>query len=125
VVVHDIENDSQAVAVRRIHEGARVIRCAVVMKGCEEEHAVIAPPEAPVELRDRHHFERRDPERREMRQPFTRRRPRPAGRERTDVHFVDDLAVTRLRASPPARRPRERVRIDDHRGPEGTVRLKA
>ena len=77
------------------------------MKGREEEHAVIAPPEAPIELGDRHHFERRDPERREMRQPFTRRRPRPAGGERADVHFVDDLAVTRLRASPATRRPCE------------------
>src|SRR5262245_53366694 len=60
-----------------------------------------------------------------MRQALTRRRPRATGGERADVHFVDDLAVTRRRTAPRAGRPFECPRIDHHGWSKRTVWLKA
>ena len=62
VVVDDVEDDGEAVAMRLVHEAAQVVGLAVDMRGGEEVDAVIAPAEAAGELGDRHHLDARDPE---------------------------------------------------------------
>ena len=51
VVVDDVEDDGEAVAVRLVHEAAQVVGLAVETRGGEEVDAVIAPAEAARETR--------------------------------------------------------------------------
>ena len=108
--------------VRRVDEAAEIVRRAVHVRRRKEIDAVVAPAEASVELRDRHHLDDRDPEARQLRQLARRRRPRPLARERADVHLVDDLPFDATRPSTPASvqcRPRDR------RSPTGRAGLRA
>ena len=124
MVVDDVQDDGQPMAMRLIHEPAQVVRLAVEAGGREEIDAVVAPAESPGELGDRHHLQAGHPEGRQLAELSRRRRPCALARERADVHLVDHLPVEG--GAPPARvRPGELRGVDHAGGAGGALRLRA
>ena len=124
MVVDDVEDHGDAARVRRVDEAPEVVGRAVKTRRREQIDAVVAPPEAPLELRDRHHLDERDADARELPQLLRRRGKRARARERADVHLVRDLS-RQHRAGPRLIGPAERVRIDDLGRSVRTLGLKA
>jgi hypothetical protein len=111
VVVHDVQDHPDAHRVRAVDEGAEVVRPAVQARGGEQVDAVVAPAEVADEIGDRHHLDRGDAGPRELGQLPGGGVPRPPGRERPDVHLVEDLALAR-QAAPRCVRPAEGPGVD-------------
>ena len=81
--------------MRRVDEGAQVVRRAVEAGRRIGQRAVVPPAEAPAEIGDRHHLHDRDAERCEVRQALRGGRPGSALREGADVDLVEHLTVRR------------------------------
>ena len=93
------------------------------MRGREKVHAVITPTKSPREIRYRHYFDHVDSNARQLRQLLHRRAPRPLFGERSDVHFINDLAF-QFQAWPIHIRPSEFYWIDNAGGTVRSIRLK-
>ena len=124
MVVDDVQNHAQAEVMRAIDEPTQVVRGAVQMARREQIDAVVAPAETSGELRDRHHFDRGDPDVGERRQLLHRRTPGAFLGERADVELVEHLAFE-AHAGPRLIGPCKRVRIDHLRRAVRTERLGA
>ena len=114
VVVHDVEDHSDAERVRAIHEAAQIVGPAVQPRRREHVDAVVTPAEPAGEVGDRHHFDDGNAGMRQLRQLALRGRPRPFACEGADVQLVDHLARQR-HAAPAHVGPFEGARIDDLR----------
>jgi hypothetical protein len=79
----------------------------------------------PGEFVDGHHLDRRDADVFQEWQVLRRRVPRALGRERADVHLVEDLRFGLRDALPVNVRPRGVARVDHLRGAERSVGLRA
>ena len=124
VVVDDVEDDADAERVGAIDEPLQIVGPAVQARGRKQIDAVIAPPEAALELRDRHQLDDRDSRMRELGQLGFGRRKRALARERADMQLVDHLAFER-HAAPRIVGPFECPRIDDLRCAVRAVGLEA
>ena len=98
---------------------------AVEVTGREQIDAVVAPPAAAGELRDRHHLDRGDAEVGERRQMIERRQPGAFVGEGADVHLVQHLPFERATPGHPASVQVNAARIDDLRRPVRAERLEA
>ena len=92
MIVDDVENDAEPEPVRRIDEGAQIVRRPVKPRRREQRDPVIAPAEPARKFRDRHHFDDADADLLQERQLVDRGRPRAFAREGADMHLIDDLA---------------------------------
>jgi hypothetical protein len=124
MVVDDVDQHGETVAVGGVHERPEIVGPAVGTRRREQRDAVVAPVPAPGELGDGHQLDGGDAEVAKVRQPADRRAERALGRERADVQFVDDGAP-RIEAAPVLVRPREGARVDDLGPAVDAVRLKA
>ena len=87
--------------MRGVDEGADVVGHAVEPRRRPEVDAVVAPAEPAGELVQRHDLEERDADVAQQRELLDRRTKGAFGRERADVHLVDDeLFERRILASP-------------------------
>src|SRR6266487_6133614 len=107
-----------------VDERPQVIGRSVQMRRCKKIYPVVTPAKFPGEIRDRHHFDHRDSDARQLRQLLRRGTPRSFLRECADVHFVNDLALQR-NSRPLRVRPSELVWIDYARDTVRSFRLKA
>ena len=124
VVVDRVENDRQAVAVCRIHERAEIVWSAVGARRREERHPVVSPVPVAGEVSDRHHFDRRDAEVAQVREPLARGGEGALRRERADVQLVEDQ-VFRTAWLPARIVPAIRLGVDDLRWTVHPLRLEA
>ena len=111
MVVHDVEENHQALPVRRLHEMFQIIRRAITRVGRERQYAVVAPVPSSRKTRNRHQLDRRDAERRQIRYALDGGQKVAAGCERADVQLVNHGFVPRP-ARPLRIVPRERMRAD-------------
>ena len=93
VVVDHIENDADPDGVSRVDEAAKVIGGAVKPRRCVQADAVVSPAECAGEIGDRHECDRRDAERRQVRESRGGGGPSSFRCEGPDVHLVEYLAV--------------------------------
>ena len=107
-----------------IDEPPEIVRRAVESRRREQVDAVVTPTEASVEFGDRHHFDQRDSQFGQLRQLGDRGREGSFGSECADMHLINDLPFPR-RAGPLVIVPQVNGRIDNHRQPVRTVRLKS
>ena len=95
VVVDGVEDHADPLGVRRVHQGAQVVRMAVGARGRVEEHAVVAPVPAAREVGQRHDLDGRDTQVPEVIELADGGEERALARERADVQLVDDERVQR------------------------------
>ena len=114
VVVDDVEQHGQALAVRGVDELLQPVRPAVGGLRGGDVDAVVAPAVAARELADRHHLDRRDAELAQLAQVRDRGLERALGREGADVQLVEDELADRRRA-PVGVGPRERAGVEQAR----------
>ena len=124
VVVDDVENDTEARAVRNIDQARESLGPAVDRVRCKGVHAVVSPVAPTGESCDRHQLDRRHAELTQIVQAFGNTLERPARRERADVELVDDELLT-PETRPLVLGPPERARVDDLRRPTDPLRLRA
>src|ERR1700691_3196919 len=99
VIVNDVENDAEAVPVRRIDEALHRVGSAVRMMRCEQIDAVVAPSARTRKLAHRHHLDMSHAEITQVAKPLDGGVKRPRVRERANVAFVNDRR--RQRSLPP------------------------
>ena len=108
--------------MRAIDELAQLIRRAVQMRRREQIDAVVAPPEPPLELGDRHQLDHGDTERCQLCDLRSGGRPGAGPGECSGVQLVDHLTAAQdpwpCRIGPPERR-----RVDNGRRTVRTVGL--
>ncbi len=110
VVVDDVEDDGEPLAVCGVDEAREPVRSTVGRMRREVVEPVVAPVAVAREGRDRHDLDRRDPELAQRSQPRDDSVERALGRERPDVQLVDrELVQCRLRS----RRDVECARVED------------
>jgi hypothetical protein len=124
VVVDDVEDDADAVAMGLVDEAPAIVGRTVESRRRVPGDAVVAPAVVAVEIIDRHHFDERDADLLQMRQFLHRRGPRSFGRERADMEFIDDLP-REFHAGPCRVFPFVGVRIDHLRRAMNALRLEA
>ncbi len=125
VIVDDVEQHLDPVAVRRVHEQLQVLRPAVGGVGGEGQHAVVAPVAPAGEGGDRHEFDGGDAEGGEVVELLDRRGEGARWREGADVEFVEDGSPARpARASwnPTRRRSGSITSLQRARPPAGSAR---
>ena len=89
MVVDDVDQHREAVAMCGVDESAQVVGTPVGARRREQRDAVVAPVPASGEIRERHQLDRGDAEVAKDRQLLDRAAKRPCRRERADVQFVD------------------------------------
>jgi hypothetical protein len=109
-----VEDHAEARRMGGIDEAPEVVRRAIQVRWGKHVHAVVAPPEAPVELGDRHDLEARDPEVGERFQFVDRGGPCSGRRERADMQLVEHL-IPEHDTAPGLVAPAVRRWIDDLR----------
>ena len=114
MVVHDVENHTEARGMRAIHERTQIVARSVIVIGREPVHAVVAPAESAGELRDRHNLNYGHAQRDEILDALGRRGVGALGCERSDVELIEDLPLG-LYARPRGVRPAKHRRVDDLR----------
>ena len=92
MVVDDVEDHAQALAMRRLDQPREPVRPAVGGMRRVRVEAVVAPPALPGEGRDRHQLDRRDAQLAQLGQEGHDSVERPLRRERSDVELVDRRA---------------------------------
>ncbi len=95
VIVDDVEQDHDSMAVRRVDQRLQIVRRAIGRVWCIMQHAVIAPAALSGELRDGHDFDCRYAEVAEMRQAVDRRAECALRREGADVQLIEDRLFPR------------------------------
>jgi hypothetical protein len=93
VVIDDVEDDAEAVAVAGVDEALEGVRAAVVPGGGEDVDAVITPAAIAGPLRDGHEFQVGDAEVREVGQALNGGVEGASLGEGADVELVDDGAT--------------------------------
>ena len=107
-----------------IDERAQIVRLSIQSGRGVQTDAVVAPSKAARKVGNRHHFDHRHAQVRQVCQPFHGRSPIAFRRERTDVHLVDDL-TGRRDTGPCGVGPIERGGVHDRRWSSGTFGLEA
>jgi len=123
MVVHDVEDDPEALQMRGVDERAEIIRRSVQVRRRVQVHPVVAPAEPARKLGDRHDLDRRHADVGESGEPLDGGGERASARERTDVQLVKDL-IGQSHARPAMVSPGERRRIDHYRRAVWALRLK-
>ena len=100
--------------MRRIDEPGQPVGSAIRRLDGGREHTVVAPVADAGERCDRHHLDRRDPERNEPIELPDRSVEGSLAGERADVHLVEH-GVGQLHAGPRIVAPMERRLVDDAR----------
>ena len=111
VVVDDVEEHGQALAVRRVDEPAQVVGPAVGVRRRVERGAVVAPAPLAGEVGERHELDGRHAHLRQRGQLLAHAVERAGRGERPDVELVDDEVRQRGRGPAPVG-PRERSEVD-------------
>ena len=111
MVVHDVEENHQALSVRGLHEMLQIVRRAIARVGRERQYAVVAPVASSRKIRNRHQLDRRHAQRRQIRYALDGGQKAPRRRERADMQLIDHGFVPRP-ARPSRVVPRERARVD-------------
>lgn len=93
VVVDDVEDDSESLAMGGIDESRETRRASVHVMRCEEIDAVVAPVPLSREGCDRHQLDRRHAELAKASEVRDHCVERALGRERPDVELVEDELV--------------------------------
>ena len=124
VVVDDVQDDGQAVAVGGVDEALEAVRAAVGLVRRVPVDAVVAPAPLAAERVHRHELDVGDAEFDQVRQALDGGVECAAGGERADVQLVDDRA--RQGPAGPRARPASRSRlVIQPTGPVYAVRLPA
>jgi hypothetical protein len=124
VVVDDVQQDGEALAVGRVDEALQALRAAVRVVRRADVDAVVAPPVAAGERGDRHQLDRRDAELAQAAQVGDRGIERALLGERADVQLVQHRVAKRRRLESLVG-PREPARVEQPRPPPQAVRLPA
>jgi hypothetical protein len=119
VVVDDIEDHAQLLAVRGLDEACEPFRSAVGAVRRVAVDAVVAPTAVAGERRDGHQLDRRRAQLTELGQVGDHAVECAFGREGADVQLVDDELFEREAA------PGRRRQLDDSRRAPQPVRLRA
>jgi hypothetical protein len=115
VVVHDVEQDREALVVGGVDEALQAERATVGGVGGRQVDAVVAPAVAAGELRHRQQLERGDAELAQAREVRDDGLERALGRERADVQLVDHR-VLEVRRREAVVAPGEGLRVQHPRG---------
>ena len=122
VVVDDVEDHREALAVCGVDEARESVRPAVRRMRREGVEPVVAPVAIAGERRNGHRLDRRHAELAQLREARDHAVERPLARERSDVQLVDhELVEARLRAG----RDVESARVEDAGRPTHSLRLPA
>ncbi len=122
VVVDDVQQDHQALAVGRPDQVLEVFRAAVAAVGSEGQHPVVAPIAGAVEVGDGHELDGGDAQLDQVVQALGDGGKAALRREGADVQFVDDRLFPR--SSPPLGiGPAPTPRVDDLAGTEHVLGL--
>ena len=124
VVVDDVEDDAQTVAMRVVDEAAQVLRPAIGAGRRPPIDAVIAPVPPAREVGNRHQLDRGDPEPAELGQLLDQRGKGSLGGVGADVELVDDQVVGR-QTGPGFVAPWKCPRVDDLGRAVDPLRLEA
>src|SRR4029079_6443660 len=120
MVVDHVEDDAKTGAVRRVHEGAEVVRASIQASWGKEVDTIVTPAEPAGKIGHRHHLDGRDPGGGELGKLPGRGGPVPFGSEGADVELVEHLALERD-AGPVGVAPAECEGIDHFGGPGRTM----
>src|SRR5208282_5283918 len=124
MVIHHVENGTDALSMRRIDEGSEIVGRSVVARRCEQIDSVVSPAERPLVFCDGHYLQKRNSQIRKFRKLLNGRTPCSFRRERAYVQFVNDLVV-KLDAAPGVIGPRKRGWVCDLRRSMRALRLKS
>ncbi len=123
MVVHDVQDDSQAEFVRPVDEALQRLGTAVRLVHRPQGDTLVPPAVPAGERAQRHQLDVRDAQFREVSEPARRRVQGALGGVRPHVQFVEDRA--RQRVPGPVGAPRVPRRVDHGAQSVGTVRLTA
>ncbi len=113
MVVNHVKDHREASSVRRIDQGAKIIRVSVSSGRSEEGDAIVTPVAITREIGNRHQLDGSDAEIAQIIQLVYRGKERAFRRKRAHVQFVD-RQISELRAFPVPVVPDEIERVDNH-----------
>ena len=124
MVIDDVEDDGDPMAMGGVDEGAEIVGRAVKPGRREEVDAVVAPAEATGKIGHRHLLDHRNAETGKLPKLSFRRLPRAFRGKCPDMHLVDDLSLdTRAVQSPSLHAKRAgSMTFDGPWGPSGWQR---
>ena len=124
MVQHDIEHYRQAMAVRGVDKGFKIVRRAVGGMRRVEQHAVVAPAAVAAKLGERHHFNHRYAKFGQTRQLIDSGAEGAFRRKGAHVHLIDHTLFPRA-AFPGGVLPGIAGGIDHQRGAVNVRLLRA
>src|SRR4051812_2110318 len=123
MIVDNVEDHAEPFSVRGVYESAEIVRRPIEARWGEQVDAVVAPAEATWEIGDRHDFDRRNADVREVIEPLHRGAESPLRRKSPDMQLVEHL-VAHVHAGPLTVGPTEACGVDHCRRAVRSIRLK-